>query len=105
MQIHGYLFLSLVYFQLIADRGYFQGAALRQLVGPAELLTPLLNGLDAVELMALAPPDAGESLSRVVALLPCHSKSNMLIHPARGRIPFGVRGRGRSRRQRDRCTA
>eukprot|EP01046_Picozoa_sp_COSAG06_P043972 COSAG06_NODE_5849_length_3246_cov_5.579600_1_plen_1082_part_11 len=35
------------------------GAALRQLVGPSEMLTPLLKGLDANELMALPAPDAG----------------------------------------------
>ena len=35
------------------------GAALRQLTGPAELLTPMLKGLDAVELMSLPAPEAG----------------------------------------------
>ena len=35
------------------------GAALRQLVGPADKLTPLLNGLDASELMALEAPEPG----------------------------------------------
>jgi hypothetical protein len=35
------------------------GAALRLLTGPPELLTPLLGGLDAPELMALGPPEAG----------------------------------------------
>ena len=34
------------------------GAALRQLIGPADLLTPLLGGLDAAELIRLPPPDA-----------------------------------------------
>jgi tetratricopeptide (TPR) repeat protein len=33
------------------------GAALRLLKGPADKLTPLLQGLDAAELMALPPPD------------------------------------------------
>jgi hypothetical protein len=33
------------------------GAALRLLNGPAEMLTPLLDGLDAAELIALPPPD------------------------------------------------
>ena len=33
------------------------GEALRLLVGPAETLTPLLNGLDAAALMSLPPPD------------------------------------------------
>ena len=35
------------------------GAALRQLVGPASMLTPMLKGLDAGELMRLAAPEAG----------------------------------------------
>ena len=35
------------------------GAVLRLLIGPAELLTPMLKGLDAAELMALAAPEAG----------------------------------------------
>ena len=35
------------------------GAVLRLLKGPAELLTPMLKGLDAAELMALPPPEAG----------------------------------------------
>ena len=34
------------------------GAALRRLTGTADTLTPLLEGLDAAELMSLAPPDA-----------------------------------------------
>jgi hypothetical protein len=34
------------------------GAALRQLKGPASMLSPMLKGLDAAELMALPPPDA-----------------------------------------------
>ena len=34
------------------------GAALRRLKGPAEQLNAVLDGLDAAELMALAPPDA-----------------------------------------------
>ena len=33
------------------------GAALRQLKGPASKLTPLMQGLDAAELIALPPPD------------------------------------------------
>ena len=33
--------------------------ALRLLTGPAELLTPLLQGLDAAELMRLPAPEAG----------------------------------------------
>ena len=37
------------------------GAVLRKLVGPAARLTPLLQGLDAVQLMALPPPDSGQS--------------------------------------------
>lgn len=32
---------------------------LRKLKGPAELLTPLLDGLDADDIMSLPPPDAG----------------------------------------------
>ena len=32
------------------------GAALRLLVGPAEMLTPVMDGLDAAELIALSPP-------------------------------------------------
>jgi hypothetical protein len=36
------------------------GAALRQLVGPAARLTPLLQGLDAAQLMALPPPGSGQ---------------------------------------------
>ena len=35
------------------------GAALRQLTGPAEQLTPLLDGLDAAELMAQSNPKPG----------------------------------------------
>ena len=35
------------------------GAALRQLTGPAELLTPLLGGFDAAELMAMDDPEGG----------------------------------------------
>ena len=35
------------------------GAVLRRLKGPAGTLTPMLKGLDAAELMALPPPDAG----------------------------------------------
>ena len=35
------------------------GVALRLLTGPAELLTPMMKGLDAAELMALPPPEAG----------------------------------------------
>ena len=34
------------------------GAALRQLVGPADLLTPMMKGLDAAELMTLPAPEA-----------------------------------------------
>jgi hypothetical protein len=34
------------------------GAALRQLVSPADKLTPMLKGLDAAELMRLAAPDS-----------------------------------------------
>lgn len=34
------------------------GVALRRLIGPASSLTPLLQGLDAGELMALDPPDS-----------------------------------------------
>ena len=34
------------------------GAVLRLLSGPVELLTPMLKGLDAAELMAMAPPEA-----------------------------------------------
>ena len=33
------------------------GAALRLLKGPAELLTPLMDGLDAGQLMSMSPPD------------------------------------------------
>jgi hypothetical protein len=33
------------------------GASLRQLTGPASMLSPMLKGLDAPELMALPPPD------------------------------------------------
>eukprot|EP01051_Picozoa_sp_SAG22_P013399 SAG22_NODE_1496_length_4293_cov_1.736052_1_plen_744_part_00 len=36
------------------------GAVLRLLTGPAEMLTPLLNGLDAAELMQMEPPEAGD---------------------------------------------
>jgi len=35
------------------------GEVLRLLVGPAEVMTPLMDGLDAGELMRLPPPDAG----------------------------------------------
>ena len=35
------------------------GAALRLLTGPAELLTPMLKGLDAAEVMAMGAPEAG----------------------------------------------
>lgn len=35
------------------------GAALRQLIGPADIITPLLRGLDASEMMALPEPEAG----------------------------------------------
>jgi hypothetical protein len=35
------------------------GVALRQLTGPAEMLTPLLDGLDAAEMMAMGDPDPG----------------------------------------------
>jgi hypothetical protein len=35
------------------------GKALRRLTGPAELLTPLLGGLDAAELVSLPPPEPG----------------------------------------------
>ena len=34
------------------------GAVLRRLTGSADALTPLLDGLDATELLSLAPPDA-----------------------------------------------
>ena len=35
------------------------GAVLRRLTGPAELLTPLLGGRDAAELMAMREPEPG----------------------------------------------
>jgi hypothetical protein len=35
------------------------GAALRQLVGPASMLTPMMKGLDAAELMRLEAPEPG----------------------------------------------
>jgi hypothetical protein len=35
------------------------GGALRLLKTPAELLTPMLKGLDAAELMAMGAPEAG----------------------------------------------
>ena len=35
------------------------GASLRKLMGPADLLTPMMKGLDAVKLMPLDGPEAG----------------------------------------------
>eukprot|EP01045_Picozoa_sp_COSAG04_P006491 COSAG04_NODE_320_length_16877_cov_26.485401_2_plen_419_part_00 len=39
------------------------GAVLRRLQSPAEMLTPLLKGLDAAELVALPPPEAGYTVA------------------------------------------
>jgi hypothetical protein len=39
------------------------GAALRLLIGPADLVTPLLRGLDASELMALPEPEPGHTVA------------------------------------------
>eukprot|EP01051_Picozoa_sp_SAG22_P004184 SAG22_NODE_218_length_14885_cov_24.733699_5_plen_1447_part_00 len=45
------------------------GAALRLLTSPAELLTPLVMGLDAAELVALDPPDVPAS-SELITVTP-----------------------------------
>eukprot|EP01043_Picozoa_sp_COSAG02_P068321 COSAG02_NODE_11303_length_1751_cov_5.776634_1_plen_227_part_00 len=39
------------------------GAVLRLLIGPADLITPLLRGLDASELMALPDPEPGYTIA------------------------------------------
>jgi hypothetical protein len=60
------------------------GAALRQLVSPADKLTPMLKGLDAAELMRLAAPDSSYRVVHADAAAAAESQQypEMELHKA-----------------------
>ena len=66
------------------------GAVLRLLKGPAELLSPMMDGLDAAELMSLPAPEAGYTVlyeTEGAAMLPASGVSESASELAEGVPP------------------